>query len=71
VRNLAIYDDKLFMTTGDAHALALDARTGKVVWDVAVANASLGFTAQLQGTSNFLTQQLSKLPGSAPLNRNN
>jgi alcohol dehydrogenase (cytochrome c) len=45
VRNLAIYDDKVFMTTGDAHAVALDARTGKVVWNVAVADASLGFTA--------------------------
>jgi flagellar hook-associated protein 2 len=27
--------------------------------------------SQLQGTSNFLTQQLSRLPGSAPLRRNN
>jgi flagellar hook-associated protein 2 len=34
-------------------------------------NALDGLLAQLQGTSNFLTQQLSKLPGSAPLNRNN
>ena len=44
VRNLAIYDDKIYMTTGDAHVVALDARTGKVVWNVAVADASLGFS---------------------------
>ncbi len=34
-------------------------------------NALDGLLSQLQGTSNFLTQQLSGLPGSAPLRRNN
>jgi flagellar hook-associated protein 2 len=34
-------------------------------------NALDGLLAQLQGTSNFLNQQLSQLPGSAPLRRNN
>src|SRR5437773_9451033 len=29
-RNIAIYGDKIFATTGDAHIVALDARTGKV-----------------------------------------
>ena len=33
-------------------------------------NALDGLLAQLQGTSNFLAQQLGNLPGSAPLNRN-
>jgi flagellar hook-associated protein 2 len=33
-------------------------------------NALDGLLAQLQGTSNFLAQQLSRLPGSAPLRRN-
>jgi flagellar hook-associated protein 2 len=32
-------------------------------------NALDGLLSQLQGTSNFLTQQLSRLPGSAPLLR--
>jgi flagellar hook-associated protein 2 len=32
-------------------------------------NALDGLLSQLQGTSNFLNQQLSNLPGSAPLNR--
>jgi flagellar hook-associated protein 2 len=34
-------------------------------------NALDSLLAQLQGTSNFLNQQLSQLPGSAPLQRNN
>jgi alcohol dehydrogenase (cytochrome c) len=33
MRNMAIYQDKLFVATLDAHVMALDARTGKVVWD--------------------------------------
>src|SRR6516225_12213389 len=31
-RNIAIYEDKIFGTTSDAHIVALDARTGKLVW---------------------------------------
>ncbi len=34
-------------------------------------NALDSLLSQLQGTSNFLTQQLSRLPGSAPLRNNN
>jgi alcohol dehydrogenase (cytochrome c) len=30
---LAIYEDKLFSSTADGHMVALDFRTGKVVWD--------------------------------------
>jgi len=33
-RNLAIYDDKIFLTTEDAYLVALDARTGRPVWEV-------------------------------------
>jgi len=32
-RGLAIYQDRLFVPTVDNHVLALDIRTGKVVWD--------------------------------------
>ena len=35
MRNMAIYQDKVFAATTDAHVFALDARTGKTVWDVA------------------------------------
>src|SRR5271166_4170227 len=32
-RNMAIYQDKLVIATSDAHLVALDAKTGDVVWD--------------------------------------
>ena len=32
-RNVAIYDDKIFLATNDAFLVALDARTGDVVWE--------------------------------------
>ncbi len=42
-RNIAIFGDKIFATTGDAHIIAVDARTGKLVWDTKVANSELGY----------------------------
>ena len=44
MRNMAIYQDKLFVATTDARLVALDARNGKLVWDVAVADREKGFT---------------------------
>jgi alcohol dehydrogenase (cytochrome c) len=32
-RNMAIYQDKLIVSTSDAHIVALDAKTGEVAWD--------------------------------------
>src|SRR5215475_5663684 len=43
-RNLAIFGDRIFGTTNDAHIVALDARTGKLAWDVAVADSKLGYS---------------------------
>src|SRR5215471_127167 len=43
-RNLAIFGDRVFGTTSDAHIIALDARTGKRVWDTAVADPKLGYS---------------------------
>ena len=42
-RNMAIYDDKLIVATSDAHLIALDAKTGKVVWDHTGADWSKGW----------------------------
>ncbi len=42
-RNIAIYGDRIFGTTNDAHVVALDARTGKLVWDTKVADSKLGY----------------------------
>lgn len=43
LRGLSIYDDKIFVNTADAHLVALEARTGKVVWDVEVADPKQHF----------------------------
>ena len=42
-RNVGIYGDKIFATTNDAHIVAVDARTGKLVWDTKVADSKLGY----------------------------
>ena len=42
-RNIAIFGDKIFGTTTDAHIIAVDARTGKLVWDAKVADSELGY----------------------------
>jgi alcohol dehydrogenase (cytochrome c) len=36
--SIALYDDRVFLATGDARLVALDARTGKVLWNVQVAD---------------------------------
>ncbi len=40
---MAIYDDKLIVATSDAHVVALDAKSGKVVWDHETADWSKGW----------------------------
>ncbi len=42
-RGLAILGDTLFMGTIDAHLVALDAKSGKPIWNVTVAKASAGY----------------------------
>ena len=42
-KTLAIFDDKIFGTTNDAHIVALNARTGAVVWDTKTADEKLGY----------------------------
>jgi alcohol dehydrogenase (cytochrome c) len=43
MRNMAIYQDKVFVATTDARLVALDARTGKTVWDVPIADRAKGY----------------------------
>ncbi len=43
MRNIAIYQDKIFAETVDAHLIAVDARTGKTVWDVMVGDSAKGY----------------------------
>jgi alcohol dehydrogenase (cytochrome c) len=42
-RSIAIYDDKIFINTGDLFLVALDARTGAVVWETQRADFTLGY----------------------------
>jgi alcohol dehydrogenase (cytochrome c) len=42
-RGAAIYKSSVFLTTPDAHLVALDAKTGKVKWTVEIADAKRGF----------------------------
>jgi alcohol dehydrogenase (cytochrome c) len=37
-RGVAVYKDSVFLTTPDAHLVALDARNGKVKWNVEIAD---------------------------------
>ena len=43
-RNIALYQDKLFLSTYDAAVVALDARTGKQLWRTVKADYNKGFT---------------------------
>ena len=42
-RSIAIYADKIIAGTSDAHLIALDARTGALVWRQRVADRALGY----------------------------
>lgn len=42
-RNIAIYSDKIYAGTSEADLIALDARTGKLVWRHRVADHALGY----------------------------
>ena len=43
MRNMAIFQDKVFVATTDARLVALDARTGRPVWETAIADRAKGY----------------------------
>jgi alcohol dehydrogenase (cytochrome c) len=45
-RGFARYKDKLLMVTLDAHLVALDIKTGKVVYDVVIDDFKRGYTGR-------------------------
>jgi PQQ-dependent dehydrogenase (methanol/ethanol family) len=49
-RGVAVLGDKLFMTTLDAMLIALDKRTGEVVWEIEVADPEFGYSETLAPT---------------------
>ncbi|PYQ83721.1 MAG: hypothetical protein DMG03_12490, partial [Acidobacteria bacterium] len=46
-RGFGVLDDRLFMVTLDAHLLALDMKTGAIVWDVVLEDYKRGYAATL------------------------
>jgi alcohol dehydrogenase (cytochrome c) len=42
MRGIAMYDDKIFAATSEAHLFAFDARTGKTVWETVIGDRSKG-----------------------------
>jgi alcohol dehydrogenase (cytochrome c) len=44
IRNIAIYEEKVIVGTTDARLVALDARDGHQLWQVAIADNALGFS---------------------------
>jgi PQQ-dependent dehydrogenase (methanol/ethanol family) len=43
-RGAAVYDDKVYMATVDAKLVALDAKTGRLVWQIEIADSSRGYS---------------------------
>ena len=73
-RGVGLGYGKVFVATVDAHLVALDARTGKLAWDVTMATAAEGTAesnAMMKGVGNDASRQASGQSGfganSAPL----
>ena len=43
LRNMAIYEDKLFLATNDARLVALNARNGQLAWETRIADSARGY----------------------------
>ena len=50
-RGVAVYDDKVYLATVDAKLVALDAKTGSVVWQTEIANSSRGYAETMAPTA--------------------
>ena len=46
-RGFAMLGDRLYMTTLDAHVLAFDSATGRIVWEAEMAEHSIGYAATI------------------------
>ncbi|HSM42512.1 MAG TPA: PQQ-binding-like beta-propeller repeat protein, partial [Afifellaceae bacterium] len=50
-RGVAAYGDKVYMGTLDAKLIALDAKTGKLVWETEIADPALGYSETMAPTA--------------------
>ncbi len=46
-RGFAVFGEKLFMVTLDAHLLALDMKTGAIAWDATLADYKIGYASTI------------------------
>src|SRR3989442_64376 len=60
-RRLAILGDKVFMATLDAHVVALDAKTGNLIWDTSAVDYKNGYSFTLAplAVKNFIVVGIS------------
>ena len=50
-RGVAVYNDKVYMATVDAKLVALDAKSGSVVWQTEIADSSHGYAETMAPTA--------------------
>jgi PQQ-dependent dehydrogenase (methanol/ethanol family) len=50
-RGVAVYNDRVYMGTLDAKLVALDAKTGKLVWETQIADPELGYSETMAPTA--------------------
>jgi alcohol dehydrogenase (cytochrome c) len=67
-RNMAMVDDKLIVATSDAHIIALDTKTGKVIWDHETEDYKKGwrYTGGPLVASNVIVQGMSGCGNAMP-----
>jgi alcohol dehydrogenase (cytochrome c) len=50
-RGVAVYEDKVYLATLDSKLVALDAKTGSVVWQTEIADPTLGYSETMAPTA--------------------
>ena len=50
-RGVAVYNDKVYMATLDSKLLALDAKTGSLLWETQIADPELGYSETMAPTA--------------------
>jgi alcohol dehydrogenase (cytochrome c) len=50
-RGVAVYDDKVYLATLDSQLVALDAKTGSIVWQTQIADPTLGYSETMAPTA--------------------
>jgi alcohol dehydrogenase (cytochrome c) len=65
-RNISIYGDKVYLASSDMHVVALDAKTGKVVWDTTLVDVKEGFRqtgGPLAAKGKIVVGTIGRVPG--------